>query len=141
MTSFPCFGRAIALCMALVILIVSLPLGAAKAKLVATEHVITETSAVSERERIIGFLMRAEVRTQMRDWGVDATEAAARVAALSDDEVRHIAGQLDSLPAGQYAATVALIGLSLILFLIILEAFGAIEIFSFMEPEGPGPPR
>ena len=101
MISFSCFGRAIALGMALVIFIVSLPLGSAQAKLVATEQVVAETSAPSERERIIAYLMRAEVQTQMRDWGVDATEAAARVAALSDDEVSHISGRLDNLPAGE----------------------------------------
>ena len=129
MTSFSCSGRVTAISMALVILIVSLPLGAAKAKLVATEQVVGEISAVSERERIIAFLARVEVRTQMRDWGVDVTEAAARVAALSDDEVRHIAGRLDNLPAGQDLAATALIVLGVIAFLIILDALG-FEIFS-----------
>lgn len=120
MTSFSCFGRAIALGMALVIFIVSLPLGAAQAKLVATEQVVAETSAPSERERIIAYLMRAEVQTQMRDWGVDATEAAARVAALSDDEVRHISGRLDNLPAGEGLGTAAIITALALLVLVVL---------------------
>ena len=111
------------------------------AKLVATEQVVGEISAVSERERIVAFLMRAEVRTQIRDWGVDATEAAARVAALSDDEVRHISARLDNLPAGQDLATTALILLSVFLFLIVLESFGVIDIFGFITPTKSVPSR
>jgi hypothetical protein len=128
--------------MAMVMLIVSLPLGVARAKLVTTEDVIGVTSATSERERITAFLRRTEIQAQMSEWGVDATEAAMRVAALSDDEVRRIADQLDNLPAGQAAGTIALVALSALVFLFLLQALGTIDLFgSATSPSEPGSGR
>ena len=46
-------------------------------------------------------------------------EATARVAALSDAEIGQIADRLDSLPAGQDAAT-AIIGAAVTIFIILL---------------------
>lgn len=142
MTLFPRFGRATALCMAVVMLIVSLPLGVAKAKLVTTADVIGAPSAAGERERITAFLRRTEVQAQMSEWGVDATEAAVRVAALSDDEVRRIAGRVDNLPSGQAAGTIALVALSALVFVVLLQALGTIDIFgSATSPSEPGSGR
>jgi len=142
MRSFLRFGRFTALVMAVVMLVVSLPSGAARARLVTTDQVIGVMSAERERDQIQTFLQRADVQAQMVALGVDTAEAAARIATLSDAEVRQIAGQLDRLPAGQDAATIALIFLSVFVFLVILQALGAINIFSFMkQPDRTGPGR
>lgn len=140
MRSFLRFGRITALVMALVMLVVSLPLGVARARLVTTDQVIGVLSAERERDQIQAFLGRADVQAQMVALGVDAAEAAARIATLSDDEIRQIAGQLDRLPAGQDAATIALVILSIFVFLVILQVLGAIHIFSFVKSPGESGP-
>lgn len=140
MRSFLRFGRITALVMALVMLVVSLPLGVAQARLVTTDQVIGGMSADSERDRIQAFLGRADVQAQMVALGVDTAEAAARIATLSDDEIRQVAGQLDRLPAGQDAATIALVLLSVFVLLVMLQVLGAINIFSFVKSPGESGP-
>ena len=65
---------------------------------------------------------------------MDPTEAAARVAALSDEQVREIAGQLDQLPAGQGAVGVV-VGAILIIFLVLLitDLLGLTNVFPFVQ--------
>ena len=95
--------RGVALVLAVVMFVVSTPLGVAQAALVSTEEVLAEDNRAADRARVLAFFERAEVREQIAALGVDPNEAAARVAALSDAQVREIAGQLDQMPAGQSA--------------------------------------
>ena len=83
---------------------------------------------------MLAFLDRAEVREQIAALGVDPNEAAARVAALSDGQVREIAGQLDQLPAGQSAVGVV-VGAILIIFLVLLvtDLLGLTNVFPFVK--------
>ena len=53
-----------------------------------------------ERERVKAMLERPEVAAQMQKMGLSAQQAVARVDAMSDEEVRALAGKLDALPAG-----------------------------------------
>jgi hypothetical protein len=137
MTSFLRFGRAIALTMVLVLLISSLPQGVAQAALITTDQVIgaqTQGGAQHERRKVEAFLQRQDVRDQMVAFGVDPAEAAARVASLSDGEIREIAGQIDRLPAGQ-GVIVALIGAALFIFLVLLitDLLGLTHVFPFVR--------
>jgi len=68
-----------------------------------------------------------EVRQALIKLGVDPEQAASRVAALSDQELAQLNGQLDSLPVGS-DGTLALIG-AVFLVLVILEFTGVIDIF------------
>jgi hypothetical protein len=132
MTRFLLLGRAIALIMAAVVLITAMPLGVAQAALITTDQVIGD--AADERGRVTAFLQRQDVRAQMVALGVDPAEAAARVASLSDREVRHVAGQIDRLPAGQ-GVIVALIGAAVLIFVILLitDILGLTDIFPFVR--------
>jgi hypothetical protein len=138
MTIFLRFGRAIALTMALVMLIGSLPLGVAQAALITTDRVIGDQTigdaAQQERRKVDAFLQRQDVRDQMVAFGVDPEEAQTRVASLSDREVRQIAGQIDRLPAGQ-GVLVALIGAAVFIFVILLitDLLGLTHIFPFVR--------
>jgi hypothetical protein len=143
MNSFLRFSRAIALIMALVLLITSLPQGIAQAALITTGQVIGDQAigdrtpddgAQHERHKVDAFLQRQDVRDQMVAFGVDPAEAAARVASLSDREVRQIAGQIDRLPAGQ-GVIVALIGAAVFIFLVLLitDLLGLTHIFPFVR--------
>ena len=132
MTFMRGIGRAVALPVALAMLLASMPMGAAQAGLVPTEQVIDGAAVTSERAKVTAFLARAEVRRQMAAFGVDAVEAQARVAGLSDAEVRRIAGRIDELPAGESAAG-AIIGVALVVFLVLLvtDLLGYTNVFPF----------
>jgi hypothetical protein len=126
--------RGVALVLAVVMSVISMPLGTARAALVTTDQVIAESAGGTDRERVLAFLGRAEVREQIVALGVDPAEAAARVAALSDAQVGEIAGQLDRLPAGQ-GAVAAIIGAALIIFLVLLitDLLGLTNVFPFVK--------
>ena len=119
---------------ALVMFVISMPLGVAQAALVSTEEVLAAGEGAADRARVLAFLDRAEVREQIAALGVDPNEAAARVAALSDAQVREIAGQLDQLPAGQ-SAVGAVVGAIVIIFLVLLvtDLLGLTNVFPFVR--------
>ena len=126
--------RGVALVLAVVMFVISMPLGAANAALVSTEQVLTHGEGAAERARVLAFLDRAEVREQIVALGVDPNEAAARVRALTDAQVHEIAGQLDQLPAGQ-SAIGAVLGVILVIFLILLvtDLLGLTDVFPFVR--------
>ena len=78
--------------------------------------------------------MREDVQQQLTLLGVDPDEAAERVAGLSDEELRQIAGQLDELPAGESTVGI-LVGAALIVFLVLLitDLQGLMDVFSFVK--------
>jgi hypothetical protein len=119
MTRFRSFCRALVLPVALVFLAAVGPLPAAQAAMVSTDAVIAERGAAAEREAVESFLARDDVRQQMRDLGVDPAEADARVAAMSDAEVRQLAGKLEEAKAGQ-SAVGAIIGAGVFIFVVLL---------------------
>jgi hypothetical protein len=126
--------RSVALVLAVVMFVISMPLGVAQAALVSTEQVLAAGDGAADRARVLAFLDRAEVREQIAVLGVDPKEAAARVAALSDAQVREIAGQLDRLPAGQ-SAVGAVVGAIVIIFLVLLvtDLLGLTNVFPFVR--------
>lgn len=127
------FARAVALTMATVLLLTTLPVGVAQAALVSTDQVLGD-SAQDGRRKVEAFLQRQDVRDQMVAFGVEPDEAAARVASLSDGEIRQIAGQIDRLPAGQ-GVLVALIGAAVFVFVVLLitDLLGLTHIFPFVR--------
>jgi len=66
------------------------------------------------------------VRAQLLALGVDPSQVEARVAALTDGELRALAGKVSEAPAGGDA--LAVIGV-VFLVLLILEAVGVIDVF------------
>jgi hypothetical protein len=126
--------RGVALVVALAVLVTSLPLGTVQAALVSTEQLLAAGDGAAERARVMAFIERADVRGQMVALGVDPDEAAARVQALSDAQVREIAGQLDRLPAGQSAIGI-IVGAILLIFLVLLltDLLGLTNVFPFVN--------
>jgi len=77
--------------------------GAANAELVGTDEAAASVQPAkpdADRERLRAFMERPEVVKQLQKMGVTPEQAKARVAAMSDAEVRVVAGKLDMLPAG-----------------------------------------
>jgi hypothetical protein len=54
----------------------------------------------AERDRVSAALQRPEIRARLAAQGVDATQAEARVAALTDEEAALLGSEFDELPAG-----------------------------------------
>jgi hypothetical protein len=133
MVSFRRFCRSIAYPLALIMFLVSVPWGAPRAALVTTDTIIDSLSVEKDRQAVLSFLDREEVVAQFRSLGLSPDEAKARVAAMSDQELRQIAGHIDQLPAGQSAIGV-IVGAALLIFIILLitDLLGLTDVFPFV---------
>src|SRR5438874_12772057 len=99
-----------------------------QAGMLPTEATVTNP----DRAQILSVLDREDVRLQLQAHGVSPADVKARVAAMSDEEARTLAGQIESLPAG--GADV--LGVLLIVFLVLLltDILGFTKIFPFTRP-------
>lgn len=101
-------------------LLISTYAGAAfSAENIGTDQLIAEQAIKLERAQVHDFLARQDVRDQMSSLGVNPDEALDRAGSFSDDEIRQIAGQLDTLPAGGDALG-TIVGAALTVFVILL---------------------
>ena len=96
------------ICRLLVVLMVWTPYQAAQAGMIGTDQVAT-TSSQQDRSAVLSFVTRADVAGQLQVLGLDAATAKDRVAAMTDNEVGYLAGQINSLPAGADTAGVILL--------------------------------
>ena len=99
---------------------------AAQAGMVSTLQAVEASTRVQDLATVNAALAREEVRAQFAALGVEPTQVESRVAALTDSELRTLAGQMAEMPAG--ADALAVIGI-VFLVLLILEAVGVIDIF------------
>ena len=99
----------------------SLPL---QAGMLPTEAAVANT----DRVQILSVLDRDDVRAQLQANGVSPADVKARVAAMTDEEARQLAGQIDSLPAGG-----DILGILLTVFIVLLitDILGFTKIFPF----------
>jgi hypothetical protein len=94
------------------------------AGMLPTEAAVTN----AERARVSSFIDREDVRAQLQAHGVSPADVKARVAAMTDDEARQLAGQIDNLPAGG-----DILGILLTIFLVLLitDILGFTKVFPF----------
>ena len=118
----------------LILIVLQFPVGVAKASIISTEQIIERTSTKEKRERILALLARKEVRKKLISLGVEPEEAAARIKALSNQEITRVAAEIDKLPAGQ-GAVGTIVGAILIVFLVLLvtDLIGATDVFPFVK--------
>jgi hypothetical protein len=83
----------------LIVCMVGLPFQV-HAGLIGTDQVVSAEQALAARGTVAGFIDRSEVASQLQALGLTAQDAKDRVAALTDQEVARLAGQIESLPAG-----------------------------------------
>jgi hypothetical protein len=126
--------RSLAIGLAVLMAVMTLPMGFAQAKMVTTDQVIERSAPSDDRAQVRDFLMREDVQQQLTQLGVDPEEAARRIASLSDEEVQQIAGRLDELPAGEGFVGVV-IGAALIIFLVLLitDLLGLTDVYPFVK--------
>jgi hypothetical protein len=72
--------------------------GSVRAGMIGADEL--SAAGMSSRSAVIDVLARPEVAAQLQAQGIDPQAARERVAALSNDEVQALQGQLDALPAG-----------------------------------------
>ena len=81
-----------------------------QAAMIGTGDVIASAQGQSARDKVRDFMARAEVRQQLQSYGLNPDTAKDRVNALTDEEVQHLAGKIDSLPAGAISGVEVEIG-------------------------------
>ena len=88
----------------------------AQAEIIGTDATVQD----AEKSRVKGMLGRPEVAAEMQKMGIAPAEAAARVDAMTPQEVAQLAGRLDSLPAGGQTRTDTILIIILIVLVIAL---------------------
>jgi hypothetical protein len=102
-------------CRVLVVSLMTLSLQTARAGLISAEQA-APASASAERALILNTLDRSEVAAQLQAAGVDPQSARDRVAAMTDQEARTLAQDIQTAPAGAlstagWIAVVAIVAL------------------------------
>ena len=95
-----------ALCRLLMALAVWTPYQIAQAGMIGTGQIAQTSQA--ERGAVLNFVTRSDVASQLQAFGLDPATARDRVAAMTDDEVRHLAGRINTAPAGADVASLLL---------------------------------
>ena len=116
--------RVMAVVLSMSILGLSLP-ATSYAGMINTQSLIQTQLLDESRARISQLVSQENVTNRMLELGVDPADIQARIAALTDDEVRQLEQHLDELPAGGILATIGLV----FVILLILELTGVIDIF------------
>ena len=98
----------------------------AQAELIGTLQAVEANTRAQDLATVSSALARDQVRAQFVALGVDPAQVETRVAALTDSELRTLAGKISEAPAG--ADALAVIGIVFVV-LLILEMVGVIDIF------------
>lgn len=119
------FRNSIIAVLVLSILQLSSPL-VAQANIIGTLESLQTSQREADLATVNAALAREEVRAQMVEMGVQPEDVALRVAAMTDAELRTMATDIQSAPAG--AGVLVVIGVVFVV-LLILEAVGVTDIF------------
>ena len=95
----------------------------AGAGMIGTDQVAADSQASNERGRLKALVARPEIAKQLEALGVPPDKAQARVDAMTDSEVRTLAGRIDALPAGgaftDWQWVMIIIGIIIIVLLVV----------------------
>jgi hypothetical protein len=87
-------------CRALVVSLLALSFQTANAGMIGADQAMAANAAQTDRGMVLGFLDRAETAAQLQSQGIDPAMARERVAAMTDQEVRTLAQDMQTAPAG-----------------------------------------
>jgi hypothetical protein len=74
----------------------------------------------AERERVKELVARPELAQQMKQMGIVPEEVQARIDAMTDEEVRALAGRINAVPAGGEVTTQEWLLIIIVILLIII---------------------
>ncbi|MDD5176339.1 MAG: PA2779 family protein [Sterolibacterium sp.] len=103
----------------LVVALIMAPFQSGQASMISIDQVSTTLSAQADRNTVVNLLSRAETINEFQSVGLDAKSTIDRVAAMTDEEVRTLAGKINAVPVGGDG----LIALILVVFFIWYFAF------------------
>ena len=86
------------LCRFLIFLMAWTPIHMVQAGIISTDQAVYTVQ--SDRSAVLNILNRSDVAAKLQSFGVDPANARDRVAAMTDEEVRTLAGNLQAVPAG-----------------------------------------
>ncbi|MCX7157391.1 MAG: PA2779 family protein [Rhodocyclales bacterium] len=107
------------ICRFFAVALITLPFQTGQASMIGTDQVAAAAVAKGDRTLVLGYLSRSQTVSEFQALGLDAQEASARVAAMTDAEVGTLAGQINAVPAGGDG----LVALILVVFFIWYFAF------------------
>ena len=87
-------------CRVLVVAMLTLSFQSARAGLIGAEQAAAGEGASTQRSLVLSVLDRAETAVQLQAQGIDPAMARERVASMTDQEVRQLAGDMQTAPAG-----------------------------------------
>jgi uncharacterized protein YlxW (UPF0749 family) len=88
------------ICRLLIASVMVLSVQTARAGMIGADQATSAAGAQSERNTVLNALSRSDVTSELKALGVDSQAARDRVAAMSDEELRSLAGKMNSLPVG-----------------------------------------
>lgn len=100
------------------------------ASLMPTQATVPVSVPSAERSRVQDFLAREDVAREIAAQGVDLALVNARVAAMSDDEVRALAKRIDSAPAAGDAGVIGVL-FAIFIILLVTDILGLTKVFPF----------
>jgi hypothetical protein len=100
----------------------------AYAGIVSTQEATATAGTAAERDKVVAFLARDDVRKSLEEQGVNPQAAIDRVNTLTDHEVVQLAANIDHAPAGG-----DILGILFTAFVILLvtDILGFTKIFPF----------
>ena len=96
-------------CRVLVVAMMTLSFQTAHAGLIGAQQAAAEGGAATQRSLVLSVLDRAETAAQLQAQGIDPAMARERVAAMTDQEVHQLAGDMHTAPAGAASSWLAVI--------------------------------
>ena len=87
-------------CRVLIVAMMALSFQTARAGMIGTQQAAADGGAASQRSLVMSVLDRAETAAQLQAQGIDPAMARERVASMTDQEVRQLAGDMQTAPAG-----------------------------------------
>lgn len=112
------------ICRLLVASMIFLSFHSAQAGMIGADQVVSAQSAHLDRATLLSALSRSEVSSQLQSMGVDPSMARDRVAAMTDEEVRTLAGKVSQLPAGADISGWGWFAIVVVIAAIVYVAFG-----------------
>jgi len=80
--------------------LIVLPFQTGQASMIGIDQMDSTAGAQSERVLVNDMLSRAETVKAFEMMGLDSSAATERLAAMTDEEVRSLAGKINAAPAG-----------------------------------------
>lgn len=116
--------------LAVLLLLISTFCQYASAAMIGTENLLAQDCNQETRDKQYQLIFREKIQKTLVEWGVTPDEARARIASLTDNEIKLIAGKTGEIPAGGDATGFILISVAVILIvLLIVEYTSDVKMF------------